>query len=138
MTTLQTRFEKAFEPSRHRLADLARAAGVKPPSVSDWFTGNTKSLKAVPLIKAAEYLGVSPLWLATGEGPMRPMTASPFSRELLDRLTELQDPDALRRAENQLRSFLDMDPLPRPTAGAPSGESGNPQVKRNRPGKLAA
>lgn len=49
-------------------ADLARAAGVKPPSIADWKSGDTKTLKAEPAIRAAMFLGVSPLWLACGAG----------------------------------------------------------------------
>lgn len=77
MSSLADRLSKAFDPAIHSKADLARSAGVKAPSVSDWFTGDTKSLKAAPLVKAAMYLGVSPLWLATGEGPMKPHIAAP-------------------------------------------------------------
>ncbi|MEK8025022.1 helix-turn-helix domain-containing protein [Pseudaquabacterium rugosum] len=52
-------------------ADLARYCGVARPSVSDWFRGETKTLKAATLILAAEYLGVRPRWLLDGVGPMR-------------------------------------------------------------------
>jgi hypothetical protein len=51
-------------------AALARHCGVKAPSVSDWFTGETKVLRAASLVRAAEYLGVRPLWLLEGSGPM--------------------------------------------------------------------
>jgi len=55
---------------------LARACGVKQPSVQAWLTGRTKSLKATTLLKAAKYLGVLPLWLESGIGPMRDSDAS--------------------------------------------------------------
>lgn len=64
-------------------ADLARACKVKPPSVHAWFSGETKKLQAMPLLDAAEFLNVSPRWLATGRGPMRPslhMVAEPSAR----------------------------------------------------------
>lgn len=50
---------------------LARACGVKQPSVQAWLSGRTKTLKATSLLKAAKYLGVLPLWLESGIGPMR-------------------------------------------------------------------
>lgn len=75
MTTLKTRLEQALadmpEP-RPIAADLARAAKVRPPSVSDWFTGKTKSLRGESLLAVARLLNVNPEWLNTGRGPMRP------------------------------------------------------------------
>lgn len=52
-------------------AGLARHCGAKAPSVSDWFTGETVTLKAQSLVLAAEYLGVRPRWLLDGKLPMR-------------------------------------------------------------------
>ena len=70
MHTLADRLQLALErrPGATQ-AGLAAHCGVKPPSVSDWFTGETKSLKAASLRKAAEYLGCSRDWLETGLGP---------------------------------------------------------------------
>ena len=70
--TLAERIRQAFDPAVHTQSQLARAARVRQPSVADWFSGKTTSLKAEPLVRAALYLNVVPLWLATGEGPMRP------------------------------------------------------------------
>lgn len=72
MLTLAERITQAIEAKGITQAALAKAAGVKPSSVSDWIKGETKSLKALPLVRAAHALGVSALWLATGEGPMKP------------------------------------------------------------------
>ncbi|WFC43235.1 LexA family transcriptional regulator [Pseudoxanthomonas sp. SE1] len=52
-------------------AELARLAGVKPPSVHGWFNGSTKSLGKA-LLPISQALGVRPEWLNTGRGPMRP------------------------------------------------------------------
>jgi transcriptional regulator with XRE-family HTH domain len=71
MSTLASRVQKAFDPNRHTKAELARKARVKAPSVNAWFSGDTLTLKAEPLVRAAAYLEVNALWLATGEGPMR-------------------------------------------------------------------
>lgn len=69
MSTLQERLLMLEQEHPHiSRADLARAAGVKQPSVSDWFSGKTKSLKAAPATCLAQVYGVSPAWLATGRG----------------------------------------------------------------------
>ena len=49
-------------------ADLARACSTKPPSVSDWLSGKTKSLKSKSARQAALYLNVDQLWLESGIG----------------------------------------------------------------------
>ena len=51
---------------------LAKACGVKPPSVSDWRTGASKSPEGSHLLAAAKKLGVRPEWLADGVGPKHP------------------------------------------------------------------
>lgn len=69
MSTLKQRFaELEAEKPEITQADLARATGAKPPSVNAWFTGDSKSMKSATAVKAAALYGVSPLWLATGEG----------------------------------------------------------------------
>lgn len=76
MDTLAQRMQKALDAksATHNKvftqADLARHCGVKGPSVSDWFTGETKKLKSETLLLAADFLEVSPQWLATGRPPM--------------------------------------------------------------------
>lgn len=49
-------------------AGLARACGIKAPSVSAWFSGRTESLAGNNLLQAAAYFGVTPEWLSTGTG----------------------------------------------------------------------
>lgn len=74
-TTLKERLEQALEAMpepRPTQADLARAAKIKPPSVSDWFTGKTKTLKGETLLSVSALLRVNPTWLNTGRGAMRP------------------------------------------------------------------
>ena len=53
-------------------AELARACGVKPPSVSGWLSGRARFLRGENLLAAASALGVSQSWLATGHGEMIP------------------------------------------------------------------
>jgi len=51
-------------------ADLAREIDVAQPSVNNWATGETKSLRAEVAVKAAKALGVRVEWLVFGSGPM--------------------------------------------------------------------
>lgn len=68
--TLAERLTTAMERSGITQAELARACGVKPPSVNGWLSGKSKFLRGENLLKAAAVLGVSQQWLATGEGLM--------------------------------------------------------------------
>lgn len=73
MSTLAERMAISFKeiqttnPSKTK-AGLARAAGVTPSSVSDWFNGRTKQLRFDVANRAAAYLEVSAQWLANGSG----------------------------------------------------------------------
>src|SRR5690606_39658713 len=111
MTTLAERLEKALAgPPLRRPADLARACGVRPPSVSDWLSGKTKKMEGANLLAAAEFLDVSYWWLATGKGPMRPNDADhagrpaerldgshwPFARIVEDDVKSLSSGDLAR------------------------------------------
>lgn len=78
MSTLQSRIGEAFEyrnslSPKHGIpskAGLAKASKITPGAVSQWFDGSTKSIKGGALIRAANYLEVSPGWLASGVGAM--------------------------------------------------------------------
>lgn len=111
MTTLAERLEKALAgPPLKRPADLARACGVRPPSVSDWLSGKTKKMEGANLLAAAEFLEVNYWWLAAGKGPMRPDSAAraslpvppsddsrwPFSRIAEDDVKALSPGDLAR------------------------------------------
>lgn len=73
MSTLADRLKEALaEKAPATQADLARACGIKSPSVNDWFSGKTKGMRGTSLIKAAAFLNVSKEWLAEGKGPKRP------------------------------------------------------------------
>lgn len=72
MSTLQERLRLIMAgPPKISQAALARACGIKPPSVNDWISGKTKTIEGQNLLLAAEFLGVVPKWLATGRGPVR-------------------------------------------------------------------
>lgn len=71
LKTLAERLRYAMEvlpPKKIKGVDLARAVGVKPPSVSDWLSGKSKTMEGENLLKASKFLGVNPNWLATGSG----------------------------------------------------------------------
>lgn len=70
-TTLKDRIQLAMKEADVKPVDLARACGVRPPSVSDWINGKTKTLAGTNLIRAAALLNVNAEWLGTGRGPMR-------------------------------------------------------------------
>jgi len=71
-TTLKERLLLAMKQAPGvKQVDLANACGIKEASVSDWFTGKTKSLAGGNLIRAAKLLNVNADWLGTGRGPMR-------------------------------------------------------------------
>ncbi|KJZ51649.1 S24 family peptidase [Pseudomonas marginalis] len=85
MRTLQERLKLAMiGPPRVTQAALARACGVRAPSVNDWISGKTKTIEGQNLLIAADFLKVLPMWLATGKGPMRKESdraAQPDSKE---------------------------------------------------------
>lgn len=86
MSTLKERFEE-LEKEKPGIAqaELARVTGAKPPSVNDWFSGKTKSMKLDTATRAAELYGVMPTWLSSGKGPKYP--PKPVSAELIEQLT---------------------------------------------------
>lgn len=73
---LSERLKIAMRAADVSQADLARACGVKAPSVSGWLSGKSKFLRGENLLRAAAALGVSQYWLATGEGEMKPSNAN--------------------------------------------------------------
>lgn len=116
MSTLAQRLAQALDAKMKRdpsasQAELARYCGAKGPSVSDWFTGETKTLKAQSLVLAAEYLEVRPRWLLDGRGPMadgdlqappaRPALSpnAEYLAGVLDKLTERQQEQIIAVAD---------------------------------------
>lgn len=55
-------------PPRISQATLARAVKVSQPTVNDWLSGKTKTIKGPTLLAVARFLNVSADWLATGRG----------------------------------------------------------------------
>ncbi|MGU9992734.1 XRE family transcriptional regulator [Bordetella avium] len=82
MSTLAERLREALDAAGVRQVDLARAAGIRPPSVADWLNGKTKNIKGANLVSVAQFLNVNEAWLADGVGPKERRASSdwPFSR----------------------------------------------------------
>lgn len=66
---LSERLKSAMDEAGVSQAELARACGVKPPSIHGWLSGKSKFLRGENLLSAARRLGVEQQWLATGVGP---------------------------------------------------------------------
>lgn len=95
MSTLAERVALAMRKSGVSQAELARAVGIKPPSVNNWLSGATKELKGNSTTRAARAMGVSAHWLATGKGPMSP-DDDPEASDIPE------DYEAIRRVEFKL------------------------------------
>ena len=68
--TLKDRLAEAMAgPPKLTQAALARAVGVKQPTVNDWLSGKSKTIRGPILVRVAAHLGVNADWLATGRGP---------------------------------------------------------------------
>ena len=97
MNSLAKRIELASEGmKRGWQASLARYCSVRPPSVSDWVSGKTKELDGENLLKASEFFGVLPMWMATGKGLMR------SKDKLLVKIDEQSDYTAIKRVKFKL------------------------------------
>lgn len=69
MSTLADRLKDALEGTGIKQVDIARACGIRPPSVADWFNGKTQNIRGANLVITAKILGVSEAWLAAGVLP---------------------------------------------------------------------
>src|SRR5579885_1356613 len=85
---LGTRLRHARKEREVSQAALAKAVGIKQPSVSELESGETKEMSGPVLLAVCEFLRIRPQWLLHGKGEM---DAGPFEdlqpdgRELLAR-----------------------------------------------------
>ena len=121
-------------------AALAKALGCSPQAVGLVLSGASKSFGATNHSKASALLNITPVWLASGEGPMRAMqtsraadNATALHDPVLDDLAELEPEDAdvwraqiraaatkVRRAKTkQLAETGDFAPKPPPHTRMP-------------------
>lgn len=110
MSSLSQRIESRLKKLSMSPAQLAREVKVKPPSVSAWLSGDTKTIKGENLLRAAQVLQCSPQWLATGLGPSDPSAAGStahLARDetvsyITDKLVE-EGAEILRKLDRQSR-----------------------------------
>lgn len=115
MNTLAERLKQAMEDARVKQVDIARAAGIKPPSVADWLTGRTKNIRGPNLVSVARFLNVSEAWLADGKLPRERQLDSdwPFPgipKERYSQLTEAQRRGIEEWVSKQVDAYLGMAP----------------------------
>lgn len=94
MENLSDRILSALTEIGKNQSELARFVGVRSPSVNDWISGKTKTIKGQNLLRAAEFLKVNPQWLAEGRGPKEP-----FSFQALKKAQEESDEDFFHPSE---------------------------------------
>ena len=111
MSSLADRVQERLNALGMSPTQLARAVRVKPPSISGWLSGATKTIKGENLLRAAQALQCTPHWLATGLGPksseeagspvlaVREETVSYFTDKLIEEGAEI-----LRALDRQSRS----------------------------------
>lgn len=85
---LSERLKIAMQLAGVKQVDLAKACGVKPPSVNGWLSGKSKFLRGENLLAAARVLQVNEEWLATGKGPMKPELDNPQQSDLSERIAQ--------------------------------------------------
>lgn len=76
MKTLSERASYLLELAGNSTKELARIAGVKPASVSQWVNGPTKSLAIEPATRLAKHFGLNPMWISKGTGLMSDLSPS--------------------------------------------------------------
>jgi len=69
MTTLQERAAYLLQLAGGSTKELARIAGVRSASVSQWVNGPTKSLDIESATKLANHFGLNAMWISKGIGP---------------------------------------------------------------------
>ena len=51
-----------------REIDIARACGIRPPSINGWFKGKATTIRSIYVFPLADLLGINARWLCTGKG----------------------------------------------------------------------
>jgi len=108
MTDLAERLTLAMAgPPEVKPSELARACGIRQPSINDWLSGRTKKLEGSNLLAAAEFLKVNPWWLANGTGPMRSAMPETDVREIVTVLQSMSA-ETRRIALAQIKALADL------------------------------
>jgi transcriptional regulator with XRE-family HTH domain len=69
MKTLAARLQHALDKRKKTAADLARAVPTTDSTVSQWLSGEIKSMRGGNLIAVCTFLNIEAQWLAAGKGP---------------------------------------------------------------------
>lgn len=83
MKTLIERTSYLLELVGNSQTELAKIAGVKPPSVNDWLSGKTKSIQIEPATKLGNHFDLNPMWISKGVFPMRDLSPSSDTKSSL-------------------------------------------------------
>ena len=69
MLKFNNRLEHALKTRGKSPADLARAVKATESAVSQWLSGESKSMRAINLMATCQFLRCNPNWLASNRGP---------------------------------------------------------------------
>lgn len=109
---LKQRVQLAIDAG-HKVGALAAAAGKKSQAVSQWRSGETKSIMADSAIGLARLTGWSAEWWATGKGAREAVTPpplpvdDPMAKQLLDAYSVLDEDQRKRVLEEATRMAAD-------------------------------
>ncbi|RZJ12181.1 MAG: hypothetical protein EOP39_04285 [Rubrivivax sp.] len=89
-----------------RPADIARIAGVSTASVSDWMSGQTKSMKPEPARRLSEHFSCDQNWLMTGIGSPSWGGGEPALLKIMRAASGSSTPPDVRQALTIIRNQL--------------------------------
>lgn len=69
MNTWNERLQQAIEDSGLKKSAFAKKVGVSPPTVTDWISGEIKTISAPNAERVAAALSLNTKWLVSGKGP---------------------------------------------------------------------
>ena len=102
--TLGLRLRHARKHRKLTQPQLAEAAGLKQPSISELETGETKEISGPTLIALCDVLKVRPEWLVTGKGEME--YALPASHGIVLGIEEAEAITRLRSGHPDWRRYV--------------------------------
>lgn len=82
------RLREALRVSGKTRKQLAQHLGVTDSTVTQAINGQTAAFSAANSARTAHFCRVEPLWLATGDGPMRQAALSPMAQDLAQRFDQ--------------------------------------------------
>lgn len=83
------RIQFALDQSQHTPSSVAYKIGCKPQAIYQWINGTTKNIKNELLFKFSDLTGLSPRWIATGEGTQHPVDR-PGSQAITNTILTMQ------------------------------------------------